>query len=92
MAAVYQLFYPVRNQGSTQRVGEVRFITLAGSEEIALRSLSPKEGFHKAFMGWLFWIRAWRTGVRLGKVVDAEASLQMCVLGGVVRGSWLDFA
>ena len=50
-ATVYQLFYPVRNQVSTQRVGELRFITLAGSEEIALWSLSPEEGFHKAFMG-----------------------------------------
>ena len=51
-ATVYQLFYPVRNQVSTQRVGKLRFITLAGSEEeIAVRSLSPEEGFHKTFMG-----------------------------------------
>ena len=54
MAAVYQLqqlFYQARNQASTRRVGELRFITPAGSEEMALRSLSPEEGFHKAFMG-----------------------------------------
>ena len=51
VAAVYPLFYPERNQASTQRVGELRFIMPAGSEEITLRSLSPEEGFHKAFMG-----------------------------------------
>ena len=38
-------------QLSTRRVGELRFIMPAGSEEISLRNLSPKEGFHKAFMG-----------------------------------------
>ena len=39
-------------------------------------------------LGWWDWTR-----VRSGKVVDAEASVQkqMC-RGGVVRGSWLDFA
>ena len=50
MAAAYQLFYPARNQASTQRI-ELRFIRLAGSEEMALQSLSPEEGFHKAFTG-----------------------------------------
>ena len=36
---------------------------------------------------------AGRTRVRSGKVVDAEASLQKQMHGGgVVRGSWLDFA
>ena len=63
VAAVYQLFYPVRNQASTRRVGELRFITPAGSEEIALQSLSPEEGFHKAFMGYLFWVHAWLVGL-----------------------------
>ena len=58
MAAVSQLFYLARNQASTQRVGEPRFITPAGSEEIALWSLSPEEGFHKAFMGYLFRVGA----------------------------------
>ena len=58
VAAVYQLFYLARNQVSTRRVGELRFITPAGSEEIALQSLSPEEGFHKAFMGYLFWVHA----------------------------------
>ena len=54
VAAVYQLqqlFHPARNQASTRRVGELRFITTVGSEEIVLRSLSAEEGFHKAFMG-----------------------------------------
>ena len=54
VAAVYQLqqlFYPVRNQVSTGRVGELRFIMLVDSEEIDLQSLSPEEGFHKTFMG-----------------------------------------
>lgn len=54
MAAGYQLqqlFYLEGNPASTRRVGELGFITPAGSEEITLRSLSPEEGFHKAFMG-----------------------------------------
>ena len=51
VTALYQLFYPVKNQASTQSVGELRFIILAGLEESSLQSLSPKEGFHKAFMG-----------------------------------------
>ena len=29
-----------------------------GSEEIALQSLSPEEGFHKVFMGYLFRVGA----------------------------------
>ena len=44
------------------RVGKLGFITLVGSEEIALWRLSPKEGFHKAFVGQLFWARAWQDG------------------------------
>ncbi len=63
MAAVYQLFNLVRNQVSTWRVGELRFIIPAGSEEIALWSLSPKEGVHKAFLGYLFQIHAWLVGL-----------------------------
>ena len=58
-----QLFHPARNQASTRRVGELRFITPAGSDEIALQSLSPEEGFHKAFMGYLFWVQAWLVGL-----------------------------
>ena len=54
MAAVDQLFYLVRNQASTRRVEELSFIMPAGSEEITLQSLSPEEGFHKAFMGYVF--------------------------------------
>ena len=92
MAAVYQLFNLVRNQVSTWRVGELRFIMPAGSE-ISLPSLSPEEGFKKVFMGYLFWVCAWWTRVKSGKVVDMGASLQMQMhSGGVVRGSWLDFA
>ena len=66
VATVYQpqrLFHPVRNQASTRRVGELRFITPAGSEEIALQSLSPEEGFHKAFMGYVFRVQAWLVGL-----------------------------
>ena len=59
VAAVDQLFDSLRNQASTQRVGELRFITPAGSEEIDLQSLSPEEGFHKAFMGYVFRVQAW---------------------------------
>ena len=66
---------------------------LMGSEEIALQSLSPKEGFHKAFMGYLFQVHVWQTGVRSSKVANVEASLQKQVHGGgVAGGSWLDFA
>ena len=62
MAVVDQLFYPARNQASTRRVGELRFITPAGSEKIDLKSLSPEEGFHKAFMGYVFRVHAWLVG------------------------------
>ena len=61
VAALYQLFYLARNQMSTQRVGELRFIILVGSE-IALHSLSPERGFHKAFMGYVFQVHAWLVG------------------------------
>ena len=78
MAAVDQLFYRVRNQESTQRVGELRFIMPAGSMDIDLQSLSPAEEFHKAFMGYVFHLpgpclASW-TGVTSGKVVDAETN------------------
>ena len=60
---------------------------LAGSEEIALQSLSPGDGFHKAFTGLPLPgpCLAGRTGVRSGKGVDAETGLQkqMCVCWGV---------
>ena len=65
-AGVYQLqqlFHPARNQASARRVGELRFITPVGSVEIHLQSLSPDEGFHKAFMGYLFQARAWLVGL-----------------------------
>ena len=57
-ATVYQLFYPVRNQVSTQRVGELRFITLAGSEEeIAVRS-QPRRRVSQDFYGLVLLVRA----------------------------------
>ena len=63
-----------------------------GSEEIALQSLIPEEGFQKAFTGFLFQVPAWQTRVRSEKI-DAKASLwELMHGGGVVRGSWLDFA
>ena len=62
VAAVDQLFDPARNQASTWRVGELRFMTPVGSEEITLQSLSPEEGFHKAFTGYLFQVHAWLVG------------------------------
>lgn len=89
MALVDQLFYLARNQASTRRVGELRFITPAGSDEIALQSLSPEEGFHKAFMGYVFQVpslASW-TGVTSGKVVDAETNLQKQMHGGGLVGA-----
>ena len=88
MAVVDQLFYPARNQGSTRRVGELRFITPAGSEEIDLQSLSPEEGFHKAFMGYFFRVHAWLVGPSdFRQVVDAETNLQKQMHGGGVVGA-----
>lgn len=42
---------PARNQAGTRRVGELGFMVLVGSEELPLRSLSPRDEFDKAFMG-----------------------------------------
>ena len=50
-----QLFHLARNKVSTRRVGELRFITLAGSEEITLWSLNPEEGFHKVLWASSSW-------------------------------------
>ena len=67
---------PGKKLSEPWRVGELRFIIPVGSEEMALQSLSPKEGFLKAFMGWFSWVHAWgQTTVRTGKAIDAEASL-----------------
>ena len=62
VAAGHQLLDPVRNPASPRRGGGLRFVTLAGSEEIALRSLTPEEGVHKAFVGSLFRVRAGLVG------------------------------
>ena len=87
VAVVYQLFYLARNQAGIQRLGELRFITPEGSMEITLWSLNPEEGFHKAFMGYLFRVHAWQTRVTSGKVVDVETSLQKQMCGGGVVGA-----
>ena len=47
---MYQFFYPARNQASTQRVGELRFITLEGSEEIDPDS-EPRRRVSQGFYG-----------------------------------------
>ena len=91
MAAVDQLFYRARNQASTQRVGELRFIMPVGSVEIDLQSLSPAEGFHEAFMGYVFHLpgpclASW-TGVMSGKVAGVETNLQKQMCGGGVAGA-----
>ena len=80
---------PGEKPSDTQRVGELRFITPVGSEEIDLQSLSPEEGFHKAFMGYVFRVHAWLVGlgVTAGKVVDAETNLQEQMCGGGVVGA-----
>ena len=57
---------------------------------MAVRSLSPEEGFtgllwapsSGSMLGWSDW-----TGVRSGKVVDAETSLQKQMCGGGVFGA-----
>ena len=60
-------------------------MTPAGSEEIALQSLSPEEGFYgprlpgPSLAGW--------TGVTSGKVVDAETNLQKQMHGGGLVGA-----
>ena len=88
MAAVDQLFYPARNQASTRRVGELRFIKPVGSEEIALWSLSPEEGFTR-FYGLVLLgpCLAGHTRVRTGRVVIAEANLQKQMHGGGLVGA-----
>ena len=92
VAAGHQLFYLARNQVSTQRIGELGFITL-GSEEIALWSLSPEEGFHKAFMGQFFRDCAQWTRVRTGEVTRCRNEFtEADVWGRSGWGSWLDFA
>ena len=73
VAVVYQLqqlcgcsvsaLLPSEKPSEHSRVGELRFIMPAGSEDIALWNLSPKEGFHKAFMGYLFRVHAWLVGL-----------------------------
>jgi len=60
--------------------------TCALREDRSPESESQK-GFHTAFMGYLFQLCAWQTRVRSGKVVDAEASLQMQMHGGGVVGA-----
>lgn len=93
-AAVYQLqqlCHPERNQVSPWRA-ELRLITPAGPEEIALWNQSPQEGSYKAFMGGFSGVCARWNGlewVQAGLLMQKQAfrSRQMA---GVVRVSWLD--
>ena len=64
------------SSSSSFRVGELRFIKPVGSEEIALWSLRPEEGFTR-FYGLVLLgpCLAGGTGMGTAKVVDAEASL-----------------
>ena len=64
VAVVHQLqqLRGCKGSASRRRGGELRFITPAGSKEVALLSLSPKEGFHEAVMGWILRARAWLVG------------------------------
>ena len=68
----------------------------AGSGEITLWSPSPEEGFHKAFMGYLFGVHAWLVGLDQSEVRQGNRCrnklTEADVFWGVVGGSWLDFA
>ena len=78
MAAVYELFYPARNQVSTQRVGELRFFTSAGGLRGDRSPESePRRRVSQGFYGLALLVpcvAGW-TGVRTGMVVIAEATL-----------------
>ena len=98
MAVVDQLFHPARNQASTRRVGEFRFITPAGSEEIyyasGLRGDCSPESEPRSRVSQGFYglpppgpCSASQTRVTSGKVVDAETSLQEQMCGGGVVGA-----
>ena len=91
MAIVDQLFYPARNQASTRRVGELRFMTLAGSEEIGDRSPESEPGrrVSQGFYGLRLpgpSLASW-TGVTSGKVVHVEINLQKQMHGGELVGA-----
>ena len=91
MAAVYQLFHPARTQASTRRVGELRLIIPASSEEIALCSPAsePRRRASQGFYGLPLpgpCLAGW-TRATSGKAVDAETSLQKQMCGGGVVGT-----
>ena len=87
MAVVDQLFYLVRNQASTRRVGELRFITPAGSDRSP--ESEPGRRVSQGFYGLRLpgpSLASW-TGVTSGKVVDAETNLQKQMHGGGLVGA-----
>ena len=94
MAAVDQLFYPVRNQAGNQS-WRTQVYYAGGLRGDCSPESEPRRRVSQGFYGLLLPgpSLAGQTGVRSGKVVDVGASLQkqMCG-GGMVRGSWLDFA
>ena len=89
MAAVYQLFYPVRNRASPRRVGELRFITLrlrgGGSPES-----EPRRRVSQGFMGWLFGgpCLADQSEVRQGSRCRSQFPEADCGGGVVGAGGW----
>ena len=97
VAAVDQLFYLVRNQASTRRAGELRFITSGGSEEgDGCPESEPRRGFHRTLMGSLFRVHAWlvrldQSEVRQGSI-GGNKFTEADVWGRGAWGSWLDFA
>lgn len=94
VAVVDQLFYPARDQASTQSwrtqvyyAGMLRQDRSPESEP----GRRVSQGFYGLPLPGL--CLAGQTRVRSGKTAGAEASLQKQMHGGgVVRGSWLDFA
>ena len=89
MAVVDQLFYPARNQASTRRVGELRFITPGGLRRDRSPESEPGRRVSQGFYGLRLpgpSLASW-TGVTSGKVVDAETNLQKQMHGGGLVGA-----
>ena len=84
-----QLFYPARNQASTRRVGELRFLCGRLRGDGAPES-EPRKRVSQGFYGLPLpgpCLASW-TGGTSGKVVDVETNLEkqmcVCVAGGAV--------
>ena len=89
MAAVDQLFDPARNQASTRRVGELRFITAGELRQDRSPESEPGRRVSQGFYGLRLpgpSLACW-TGVTSGKVVDAETNLQKQMHGGGLVGA-----